>query len=364
VSEYRHGLLIGKFYPPRVGHHAAIRAAASRCNQFTVLVMAAAVETVPLADRMAWLRDEHTADLNIRIAGIRCDAPVDVTGQQIWAAQVAAMRAALLNAGAPSSVDAVFCGDDYGTELARWFGATAVQMNRTGSSTSVRRALAGQWDELAAPTRAGLTTRVVVVGAESTGTTTVAERLARHYVDRGGVWAATQCVAEYGRAYTEQKWAANPLLDLTELLWKAEDFDAIGLEQTRREEAAARIGSPVLICDTDAFATAVWKRRYLGPEAVSGEPWTLVPPRAVYLLTDHQGVRWHDDGMREGDLTIRAAMTGWFADALTAAGHSWVLLTGMLAQRLDLAVRTIDPLLAHRARFGEPLHGPGFEGPP
>lgn len=66
----------------------------------------------------------------------------------------------------------------------------------------------------------------------------------------------------------------------------------------------------------------------------------------------------------EGDLTIRAAMTGWFTEALTAEQHSWVLLTGTLEERMDLAVRTIDPLLAHRARFGEPLHGPGFEAAP
>jgi nicotinamide riboside kinase len=234
-------------------------------------------------------------------------------------------------------------------------------MDRTGSSTAVRRDLAGQWHELAAPTRAGLTTRVVVVGAESTGTTTVAERLARHYAARGGSWAATQCVAEYGREYTALKWAANPGVDLDELGWTSEDFDIIGPEQTRREETAARTGSPVLICDTDAFATAVWKRRYLGSASRSSEPWTHEPPRAVYLLTDHEEVSWHDDGMREGDLAIRATMTGWFAEALTAAGHSWVLLTGTLEERVRLAIRTVDPLLEHRARFGEPLHGPGFE---
>jgi hypothetical protein len=41
-----------------------------------------------------------------------------------------------------------------------------------------------------------------------------------------------------------------------------------------------------------------------------------------------------------------------------------VLLTGALEERIDLAVRTIDPLLDLRARFGEPLHGPGFEATP
>jgi hypothetical protein len=54
-------------------------------------------------------------------------------------------------------------------------------------------------------------------------------------------------------------------------------------------------------------------------------------------------------------------MTDWFADALTAAGHSWVLLTGTFEERVELAVRTIEPLLDLRALFGEPLRGPGFE---
>ena len=351
--------MIGKFYPPRIGHHGAIRAAAARCERFTVLVMAAAVETIPLADRMSWLRDEHRSEANVRVAGVRCDAPVDVTDRRVWAAQVAAMRAGLRAVGAPPDVDAVFSADEYFVELARWFDAKAVMTERTGSSTSVRRDLVGRWHELAPATRAGLTTRVVVVGAESTGTTTVADALARRYAARGAVWASTQCVAEYGREYTQLKWDANPDVAIDELVWESADFDAIGPEQTRQEQAAARAGSPILICDTDAFATGIWKRRYLGD--ASGGPWMDVPPRAVYLLTGHEGVPWHDDGMREGDLAVRAAMTSWFADALTAAGHSWVLLTGTLEERLDIAVRTVEPLLALRSQFGEPLRGPGFE---
>jgi hypothetical protein len=63
-------------------------------------------------------------------------------------------------------------------------------------------------------------------------------------------------------------------------------------------------------------------------------------------------VPWHDDGLREGDLAIRAAMTGWFTAALTAAGHSWILRTGSVGQRLTLATRATDAALAHRARFG------------
>jgi len=45
-------------------------------------------------------------------------------------------------------------------------------------------------------------------------------------------------------------------------------------------------------------------------------------------------------------------MTGWFVQGLTAAGQSWVLLTGSVAERLALAVRVADAVLARRAAFG------------
>lgn len=302
------------------------------------------------------------SESGVRIIGIRCDAPLDVGSQRVWTAQVALMEAALRYAGDPVRVDAVFSGEDYGDELARWFSTESVRFDRGElSGTAVRRDLAGRWTDLAPATRAGLTTRVVLVGAESTGTTTLSQLLAEHYAARGGSWALTQCVEEYGREYTRLKWNGSTGAELRDLVWTADDFDVIGPEQTRREQAAAAAGSPVLICDTDAFATSVWERRYLGSAARTGQPWTVVPRRAVYLITDHTGVGWHDDGMREGDLRIREKMTAWFVEALTAAGHSWVLLTGSVSERLYTAIRTIDPLLELRARFGEPLHGPGFE---
>jgi nicotinamide riboside kinase len=141
-------------------------------------------------------------------------------------------------------------------------------------------------------------------------------------------------------------------------------FDAVATEQTRRENAAAAAGSPLLVCDTDAFATAIWERRYLGPRARTGQPWAAaLPRRAVYLVTDHHGVPWVDDGLREGDQAVRAAMTDWFIDALTRADESWVLLTGSVEQRLSLAVGTTDLLLQRTATFGAPLSPASEPGP-
>jgi HTH-type transcriptional repressor of NAD biosynthesis genes len=370
TGRYRHGLVIGKFYPPHAGHEYLIRQAAMACDAVTVLAMAGRSETIPLPARVAWLRAMFAAQPQVTVIGVPCDAPVDYADGAVWAAQVAVMRAALDQAGRPP-VAAVFSSEPYGAELAARFGARPVTVDPARaafpvSGTAVRADLAGHWDRLIAPARAGLAVRVVVVGAESTGTTTVAEQLAARYRARGGPWARTRCVGEYGRDFTAVKWAreraaalatGRPEPPLDALTWTPADFDEIAAEQTRREEAAAADGSPLLVCDTDAFATSVWERRYLGDDGWRGrQDWAgaSLPHRDVYLLTSHEGVPWEDDGLREGDLAVRVAMTGWFSAALTAAGHSWVPLAGDLAARLTLAERVADAALAHRAAFGPP----------
>lgn len=367
TGQLRHGLVVGKFYPPHRGHHFLIEQAAARCAQVTVLVMAAGCETLALADRVAWLRAGCAGLPGVTVAGVRCDVPTDFSDAAVWTAQVAVMRAALERGGRPP-VDAVFSSEAYGTELAARLSAghVSVDPGRRAvpvSASQIRANLAGCWDDLTDPVRAGLAARVVVVGAESTGTSTIAGLLAGHYRLRGGPWARTRCVAEAGRDYTMTKWRqarsaaaaeGRPEPALAELEWTAADFDAVAAEQTRQEDKAAAAGSPLVVCDTDAFATSVWERRYLGGRARGLQPWatTGLPRHDVYLLTSHEGVPWHDDGLREGDLTVRAAMTGWFAGALTTAGHSWVLLTGSIEDRLALAVRVTDQVLQRLASFG------------
>lgn len=376
-GRHSHGLVIGKFYPPHLGHGYLISRAVQACEQLTVLVMAARRETIALADRVAWLAE--ACGPRAVVTGVACDAPVDYGDERVWDAQVAVMRAALERDGRPP-VGAVFTSEPYGPELARRLGAAHVAVDPCRDSVPVaasriREDLHGRWADLIPPARVGLAARVVVLGAESAGTTTLAGLLAGHYRSRGGAFAATPCVAEYGRAYTEVKWAAQAAAAraagrrepaLAEVSWDAGDFDAVGREQTRLEEAAARSSlAPLVVCDTDAFATSVWERRYLGAAARGLQPWATadLPRHDLYLLTSHEGVPWDDDGLREGDLAIRAAMTGWFAAALTRAGHSWVLLAGTLRERMALAIRSTHQALADRATFAASItRASGAEG--
>ncbi len=251
--------------------------------------MSSAAETIPLDDRVSWMRESHVADTAVTVTGIPCDAPMDLESDTVWTAQVACMKAAARTV-TDVPVDAVVSSEKYGDELARRFSATHVcvdplRVAHPASGTACRNDLAGRWDDLDAPARAGLATRIVVLGAESTGTTTVSRELVRRFRARGGVWERTGWVPEYGRQVTYDKLGTGTVDDI---VWTGDDFENIAVEQTRLEERAAREGSPLLVCDTDAFATTVWERRYLaavsgrGAVSATGERGTCSPTTAVF----------------------------------------------------------------------------------
>ncbi|WP_433300071.1 AAA family ATPase [Actinoplanes sp. CA-030573] len=350
--EYEHGLIVGKFYPPHAGHHLLIDTAAARCARVTVVVAPSSAETLPLDLRLDWLRAAHGP--NVRFVGVHDDHPIDYADPAVWELHMAVFRAA----AGTDRVDAVFSSEAYGVELAARFHAepVIVDLGRERvpvSGTAVRDDPIGNWAHLGPGVRGWLAKRVVVVGAESSGTTTMARALARHYRLRGGLWRATRWVPEFGRELTERKLAAlGPGATIFDVTWDHADFRTVAAAQNAAEDAAARSGSPVLFGDTDAFATTIWEERYLGATsaAVRGE----VRRPDLYLLTDDDGVPFEDDGLRDGE-HLRRWMTGRFRDELAAHGVRHRELTGTFGERLRAAVRATDEVLAEGWVFAPPL---------
>ena len=361
TAKTAHGLVIGKFYPLHEGHLALIRFAAEKSDRLSVIVMASQFESVPLASRQSWLQEETAALGDVHVIGVRCDAPVDYGSDIAWQANVALMTAALDDSGAPP-VTAVFSSEPYGDELATRFGAASVtyDMRRAAhpvSGSAVRADLIGRWPQTAASARLDLATRVIVVGAESTGTTTLAHDLTEHYRDHG--FSAIRDVEEYGRELTyrlhaEASRRAGAEVPVESIVWRPEHFAEVAREQRRREDLAA-LACPLVIADTDALATELWERRYVGADSHGAADVNAggIPRRDVYLVTDHVGVPFEQDGWRDGE-HIREQMTDWFTTELTRRGASWVLLRGDRTERLRYACTLIDALWAQASTFPSP----------
>lgn len=129
---------------------------------------------------------------------------------------------------------------------------------------------------------------------------------------------------------------------MTDPEWRSEEFVAIANEQTRREDAAAREANRVLICDTNAFATVLWHRRYMGTCSKSVEEIASRCRCDLYLLTGDE-IPFIQDGLRDGE-HIRQEMHSWFEEALSGQPVPWILLRGTREQRRSRAIEAVGEL--------------------
>lgn len=337
MTRFGHGLVLGKFYPLHAGHEHLISVAASLCDRVTVEVLASSRESIPLEVRAGWLRERFPM---LTVVEGMDEAEVDFDSPAAWDEHIVTI-AELLD----SPVDAVFTSDPYGEELARRLNATwhRVDPERRSlalSATAVRADVPAHWWALCPAVREWFCRRVVLLGAESTGTTTLVQALAAHYRT---VW-----VPEYGRTWSEVRpgGLAAP--------WHTVEFDLIAAEHQRLERDAMRAAPrPLVISDTDALATTIWHERYLNAHSVSvgdlAEKWTP----DLYLLTGDE-IPFVQDGLRDGE-HLRHVMQQRFRERLASQAIPWTELHGTHAERLSQATGHIDRLLAHGWNLADPL---------
>lgn len=318
---YGHAVVIGKFLPPHRGHAFLIDTALARSQDVTVIVCAKPTDPIPGELRAEWVREAHP---RARVKLI--DDRYDEKDTAVWAANTIRWLG-----GVP---DVVFTSEDYGDPYARAMGCGHVLVDKARttvpcSGTMVRADPFAYWDFLGPEARAWFARRVCVLGAESTGTTTLAMALAEHY--------ETQWVPEYGREYCAAKWSRG------ETTWTGAEFTSIAQEQERREELAARQANRVLIGDTNAFATRLWHRRYVGHD--DNDELQAIARRArcdLYLLTGDE-IPFVQDGLRDGE-HVRHAMHHWFEEALATHDVPWLVVRGPHEVRLAHAIAAVDTL--------------------
>jgi len=298
------GVVVGKFLPPHRGHRFVIERALSQCDRVVVIVCGKPDDPIPPELRVAWLR-EMLPEAEIMLI----DDRYDEHDTAVWAANTVGWLG--------RAPDVVFTSEDYGERYAAMMGAHHVMVDRARarvpcSGTAVRSDPFVMWDFLDPPLREWFAKRIVIVGAESTGTTTLATDLA------GAL--RTNWVSEYGREYSSIKQGQG------EAAWNSAEFMDIAREQTRREDAAAREANRFLICDTNAFATVQWHRRYMGSPMPHLEKFAAACRADLYVLTGDE-IPFVQDGLRDGE-HLRHVMHCWFEKALAAQGVPWFLVRG------------------------------------
>jgi nicotinamide riboside kinase len=174
--------------------------------------------------------------------------------------------------------------------------------------------------------------RIAVVGAESTGKSTLAAALAQRLGDEFGLRAVA--VPEHLREWCDAR-GRTPTA--------AEQWE-VARGQHAAIESAAR-GAEVVVCDTTPLMTAVYSRLLFDDGGLDAMAREAHETMAFTLLTALD-LPWIADGLMRDGPHVRAPVDRLVRERLMGWGAPWALVTGTGAARVANALDALRPALA------------------
>lgn len=231
--------VFGKFLPFHKGHEAMIRFALTKCDFLTVLVCCSDKENIPSTTRHKWIANTFTAEENIEIKTydyLESELPnTSVSSKSVSRVWAKVFKDFF------SDYSLFITSEEYGNFIASFLKIVhiAFDVPRTlypVSASDIREDIFTHWNFLPDTVKPDFTVKVVILGTECTGKTTLTETIAQYF--------KCSAVKEAGR----------------DLIQNSNDFefDALHLvaaEHAKRINTAVTGQSPLVIIDTDIHIT-------------------------------------------------------------------------------------------------------------
>lgn len=172
--------------------------------------------------------------------------------------------------------------------------------------------------------------KIVLYGAESTGKTSLAQALAKHF--------NTEWVPEYAREYLQRKY------DDSGKICGIEDLIPIAKGQVEWErKAQKKAESGLIFCDTNPYQTYYYGKAYFKNFAYP-ELWKLAEQQHYdfYFLT-YIDTPWVADDLRDRP-EDREKMHKLFENSLKVNKFPYLLLKSSFNSRLNQAIKKVKAL--------------------
>ena len=188
--------------------------------------------------------------------------------------------------------------------------------------------------------------KVVVIGPESTGKSSLCQRLAEHY---NTLW-----VTEYAREYLEKNGTEYSYDDLLTIAKGQIELEEKIIQQSLLTSHHSppdsyrdtthfpiAIGTPLFI-DTNMYVMKVWAEFVFN----KCHNWILnrIAERSydLYLLCDTD-LPWIEDSLREyPDKKIRKKLFSFYKELMINQSTPWFIISGNYEERLNKAIQFID----------------------
>jgi len=318
------GLTLGKFAPLHKGHQFMFETALREVDELIVVIYDTPVTTIPLSVRANWIRELYP---RVRVLEA-WDGPDGYSNDREHEIREEQYILGLLNG---ERVTHFYSSEFYGEHMSRALGAEDRRVDEARervpvSATMVRSDPHKYREFVSDVVYRDLITKIVFVGAMSTGKSTITEALAAKY--------GTTFASEYGRDY----WAEHQV----DRRIGFEAFDEIAVGHLEREERALPDANKYLFVDTNAITTYMFALDYHGraPELLTRIALENAKRYDLFFLCEDD-IPYDDTWDRSGDQKRRVFHKQIIAD-LQERRIPYIPLRGSLEERM----RKVDEVLA------------------
>ena len=332
---YNVGMYGGSFNPLHLGHVDCIIQAANMCRElYIVLSVGHNRQEIDARVRYRWLYQltKHIGNVTIIMLEDSAETKEAYT-EEYWQGDAEKVKAQV---GKP--IDVVFCGSDY-DENSFWNkcypeSELFVFKRNEINSTELRKAPYKHFDWLPNIVKPYYVKKVLLMGSESTGKSTLTINLANRF--------NTNYIDEAGRDISERSG--------TDLLMLSEDFTEILLQHKLNEIKAVENSNKVLFIDTDALVTQFYmsflddpgieKNRALSDAIDALNRYDLI----LFLEPD---VEFVQDGDRSEVIRDdRKKYSDRIKELLRSHGKQFVSVSGSYQERYEIAVKAVESMLS------------------
>ena len=182
--------------------------------------------------------------------------------------------------------------------------------------------------------------KIVIIGPESTGKSTLCKQLAMHY--------ATHWVPEYAREYLDANGKQYVYEDLYKIAQGQIEGEVKTVDRCQMSDASKELSTApeqLLFIDTDLYVIKVWSEFVFNK--CDNRILTSIANRKydLYLLCNID-LPWIKDNLREyPDLYTREKLFHYYKEAMVNQSVTWSIISGNYEERLEHAITAVDALL-------------------
>jgi len=332
-KKYKVGMYGGSFNPLHLGHLECIIKAAGLCEElYIVISYRDDGKDVDLKVKIRWVYQLTKHIGNIKIIPLKDNTSrKEDYKEDEWDKDCNIVKKQI-----GKKIDVVFCGSDY-DENSFWnkcyFDSEFYVFERNKySSTEIRKNIYKHWDWMPQVVRSHFNKKVLIIGGESVGKSTLTINLANYF--------NTNYLEEVGRDLSE--------LSGTDVYMLSEDFTRILLEHKAKEMRIIKHSNKVLFEDTDCLITRFFMNFFnVENLEVNDNLSEAISKLNNYdlILFLEPDVTWVQDGDRSEIIAAdRTKFSNMIKDYYNKSGFNFHCISGDYVTRFEQAVKLVNEL--------------------